>query len=111
MLSHLLHAVAGDDNGNKKMKPQKIKGTVILMKKNVLDFNDFHASFLDGFHELLGKGVSFQLISSQLVDDGEFFISFCFIQEAEKLYYCFIKPYLLFCLLKSKQKPATAINS
>ncbi|PPS11511.1 hypothetical protein GOBAR_AA09130 [Gossypium barbadense] len=68
MLSHLLHAVAGDDNGNKKMKPEKIKGTVILMKKNVLDFNDFHASFLDGFHELLGKRVSFQLISSQQVD-------------------------------------------
>ncbi|KAH1063706.1 hypothetical protein J1N35_028693 [Gossypium stocksii] len=68
MLSHLLHTVAGDDYGNKKMKPEKIKGTVILMKKNVLDFNDFHASFLDGFHELLGKRVSFQLISSQHVD-------------------------------------------
>ncbi|XVF41922.1 hypothetical protein PTKIN_Ptkin01aG0319600 [Pterospermum kingtungense] len=67
MLSHLLKAtgVGADDNGNKKMKSEKIKGTVVLMKKNVLDFNDFQASFLDGFHELLGKRVSLQLISAQ----------------------------------------------
>ena len=46
-------------NGSHK----KIKGTVVLMKNNVLDFNDFHASVLDRVHELLGKGVSLQLIN------------------------------------------------
>ncbi|PRQ37628.1 putative linoleate 9S-lipoxygenase [Rosa chinensis] len=47
-------------NGSNK----KIKGTVVLMKKNALDFNDFHASVLDRVHELLGQGVSLQLISA-----------------------------------------------
>ncbi|XP_042491493.1 probable linoleate 9S-lipoxygenase 5 [Macadamia integrifolia] len=49
------------DTGEKKMK---IKGSVVLMKKNVLDFNDLHASMLDRVHEFFGKGVSLQLISS-----------------------------------------------
>lgn len=48
----------------------KIKGTVVLMKKNVLDFNDMKASFLDRLHELLGKGVSMQLISAVNADPG-----------------------------------------
>lgn len=42
----------------------KIKGTIVLMKKNVLDFKDAKASLLDRIHELLGKGVSMQLVSS-----------------------------------------------
>ncbi|CAI0466095.1 unnamed protein product, partial [Linum tenue] len=42
----------------------KIMGTVVLMKKNVLDLHDVKASFLDRIHELLGKGVSIHLISS-----------------------------------------------
>ncbi|KAJ0982691.1 hypothetical protein J5N97_010946 [Dioscorea zingiberensis] len=45
-------------------KKMKVKGTVVLMKKNVLDFTDFHDSLLDRLHELLGNGVSFQLVSS-----------------------------------------------
>lgn len=49
---------------------KKIKGTVVLMKKNVLDFNDMKASFLDRVHELLGKGVSMQLISAVNADPG-----------------------------------------
>lgn len=75
MLGHIIDAITccGDDrddnNGNKKMKCEqgkckKIKGTVVLMKKNVLDFNDFNASFLDRFHELLGRKVTLQLISA-----------------------------------------------
>lgn len=43
---------------------KKIKGKFVLMKKNILDFNDFHASVVDRFHELHGKRVSLQLISS-----------------------------------------------
>ncbi|CAL1396788.1 unnamed protein product [Linum trigynum] len=42
----------------------KIMGTVVLMKKNLLDLHDVKASFLDRIHELLGKGVSIHLISS-----------------------------------------------
>lgn len=45
-------------------KKEKIGGRVVLMKKNVLDFNDFNASILDGLHELLGKKISFQLVSA-----------------------------------------------
>ncbi|XVF38193.1 hypothetical protein REPUB_Repub20aG0078800 [Reevesia pubescens] len=43
---------------------KKIIGTVVLMKKNVLDMNDIKASLLDRFHELFGKVVSLQLISA-----------------------------------------------
>ena len=46
-------------NGSHK----KIKGTVVLMKKLVLDLNDFDASVLDCVDELLGKRVSLQLIN------------------------------------------------
>ncbi|XP_009344082.3 probable linoleate 9S-lipoxygenase 5 [Pyrus x bretschneideri] len=42
----------------------RIRGKVVLMKKNVLDFNDLKASFVDRIHEFLGKGVSMQLISA-----------------------------------------------
>ncbi|XP_057959550.1 probable linoleate 9S-lipoxygenase 5 isoform X2 [Malania oleifera] len=47
---------------------RKIKGTVVLMKKNVLDFNDLGASFLDRVQEFLGKGVSLQFISANRAD-------------------------------------------
>lgn len=48
----------------------KVKGTVVLMKKNVLDFNDFNASFLDRLHEFLGNKVTLRLISSDVTDPG-----------------------------------------
>lgn len=57
-----------DDNG----PGHRVKGTVVLMKKNVLDFNDFSASFLDRLHEFVGKRVSLQLVSSVNVDPGQF---------------------------------------
>ncbi|XP_043691953.1 probable linoleate 9S-lipoxygenase 5 isoform X2 [Telopea speciosissima] len=43
---------------------KKIKGSVVLMKKNVLDLNDINASLLDRVYEFFGKGVSLQLISA-----------------------------------------------
>ncbi|KAM1468296.1 hypothetical protein ACFX2I_033276 [Malus domestica] len=52
----------------------KINGTVVLMKKNVLDFNDLNASVLDGVYELVGQGVSLQLISAVHADDSSEFI-------------------------------------
>jgi hypothetical protein len=64
---------AGTDN-----KTTKIKGTVVLMKKNVLDFNDLHASVLDRVHELLGRRVSLQLIGADNCDPGEFFFGYFF---------------------------------
>ncbi|XP_048324248.2 probable linoleate 9S-lipoxygenase 5 [Ziziphus jujuba] len=60
MLHNIIDTLTGQNGNNKR----KIKGTVILMKKNVLDFNDFHASILDRVHELIGQRVSLQLISS-----------------------------------------------
>ena len=51
-------------------KTNRIRGTVVLMKKNVLDFNDFTASLLDRAHEVVGKRVSLQLISAVNVDPG-----------------------------------------
>lgn len=49
---------------------KKVKGTVVVLKKNVLDFKDVKASLLDRIHELLGKCVSLQLISSARPDPG-----------------------------------------
>ncbi|KAL6324008.1 hypothetical protein AAG906_006279 [Vitis piasezkii] len=58
----MIHSIVGAITGENDKK--KIKGTVVLMKKNVLDFNDFNASVLDRVHELLGQGVSLQLVSA-----------------------------------------------
>ncbi|KAK2999073.1 hypothetical protein RJ639_024032 [Escallonia herrerae] len=44
MFRKILGAVACGNGGKSK---KKIRGTVVLMKKNVLDFNDFNASVLD----------------------------------------------------------------
>ncbi|XP_037427188.1 linoleate 9S-lipoxygenase 1-like [Triticum dicoccoides] len=49
-------------------KSARLKGTVVLMRKNVLDLNDFGATIMDGIGEFIGKGVTCQLISSTLVD-------------------------------------------
>lgn len=54
-----------DINGGKK-----IEGTVVLMKKNVLDTSDFYASFIDKIYEIAGKHVSLQLISAVHLDPG-----------------------------------------
>ena len=46
----------------------RLKGTVVLMRKNVLDLNDFGATIIDGVAEFIGKGVTCQLVSSTIVD-------------------------------------------
>ncbi|KAG5056093.1 hypothetical protein JHK85_008603 [Glycine max] len=53
-----------------------IRGTVIVTKKNVLDFNDLSASLLDRLHEFVGKRVSLQLISAVQADPGHGVIHF-----------------------------------
>lgn len=83
MLEKLLQVVCGrnhdttDENNsnNIPINGRKVTGTVVLMKKNVLDLTDVGASLLDRFHEVFGKGVSLQLISA---DHAELGISFSF---------------------------------
>lgn len=67
-MMNIIDALRGNTPDEKTVE---IKGSVVLMKKNVLDFNDFHASVLDRVHEFLGKGVSFQLVSAEHGDPGE----------------------------------------
>ncbi|CAN6287140.1 unnamed protein product [Urochloa humidicola] len=62
MLSGIIDGLTGAN------KNARLKGTVVLMRKNVLDLNDFGATIIDGLTEFLGKGVTCQLISSTLVD-------------------------------------------
>lgn len=62
--------------GNGKVK---IKGSVVLMKKNVLDLSDFNASIIDNVYEFIGKHVSFELVSATVADPSEhFFIIFLY---------------------------------
>uniref|UniRef100_A0A0A0LLR6 Lipoxygenase n=1 Tax=Cucumis sativus TaxID=3659 RepID=A0A0A0LLR6_CUCSA len=47
-----------------KEERRKILGEVVLMKSNVLDFDDFSTSLLDTLYEFVGKRVSLQLVSA-----------------------------------------------
>ncbi|KAM0869764.1 hypothetical protein ACQ4PT_040464 [Festuca glaucescens] len=62
----MLGGIIGDLTGG--LKNAHLKGSVVLMRKNVLDFNDFGATVVDGIAEFLGRGVTCQLISSTVVD-------------------------------------------
>ncbi|XP_055816735.1 probable linoleate 9S-lipoxygenase 5 [Solanum dulcamara] len=64
VLDKIVDCITGKDDG------KKVKGKVVLMKKNVLDFSDVNASFVDGVLEFLGRRVSFQLISTSLHDEN-----------------------------------------
>lgn len=66
LLEKIVEVISG-----KSENVKKVKGTVVLMKKNVLDFNDVNASLLDGVLEFLGKRVSLQLISAVHADPGK----------------------------------------
>uniref|UniRef100_A0A0E0D510 Lipoxygenase n=1 Tax=Oryza meridionalis TaxID=40149 RepID=A0A0E0D510_9ORYZ len=62
MLGGIIDTITGSS------KQSRLKGTVVLMRKNVLDLNDFGATVIDGLGEFLGKGVTCQLISATAVD-------------------------------------------
>ncbi|KAM1640236.1 hypothetical protein ACFX15_009980 [Malus domestica] len=67
MLQNIVGKLAGhQENGNHG----KINGTVVLMKKSLLDFNDINSSVLDRAHELIGQGVCLQRISAVHADDA-----------------------------------------
>lgn len=70
MFQNIIDGLKGNP---KKEDGVKIKGSIVLMKKNVLDFNDLNASLLDRIAEAFGKRVSFQLISAVAGDPGETF--------------------------------------
>lgn len=73
--------IAGFKGKPKKENVRTIKGSVVLMKKNVLDFNDLTASLLDRIAEAIGKRVSFELISAVEGDPGpgELFLAIDFV--------------------------------
>jgi linoleate 9S-lipoxygenase len=62
----MLGGIIGDLTG--LHKHARLKGSEVIMRKNVLDLNDFGATVID---EFLGKGVTCQLISSTVVDPSE----------------------------------------
>ncbi|XP_021282571.1 linoleate 9S-lipoxygenase 6-like [Herrania umbratica] len=62
----ILGGVLNEITGNKKS--EKIKGTVVLMKKNVLDFSALGSSAVDSVLELVGQQVTLQLISAENAD-------------------------------------------
>ena len=49
---------------------KKIEGKVVLVKDNVLGFNDMSASVIDRVSELVGDGVSLQLVSAVHGENG-----------------------------------------
>jgi hypothetical protein len=71
----LLHGFLDRLTGKNKeaWKEGRIRGTVVLVKKEVLGFSHFHASLLDGVHQILGReqGLAFRLVSATAGDPGE----------------------------------------
>ncbi|XP_076941070.1 putative linoleate 9S-lipoxygenase 5 [Bidens hawaiensis] len=67
MLHKVVNLVLGENHGKSKTT---VKGKVVLMKKNVLDFSDVGASVLDRAHELSGNHISIQFISITHADSG-----------------------------------------
>uniref|UniRef100_A0A804JKV1 Lipoxygenase n=1 Tax=Musa acuminata subsp. malaccensis TaxID=214687 RepID=A0A804JKV1_MUSAM len=66
MIGNIVGGVVGGILGGSK--GVQVKGTVVLMQKNVLDFNDLAGNVIDGLFELLGQGVTFQLVSATVGD-------------------------------------------
>ena len=71
-LSKVVNPLGLGENGKKK----KIKGEVVLMKSTVLGFNNFQSSVVDRVFEILGSGISLQLVSATHSDPaGNSYIS------------------------------------
>lgn len=68
----LIHAFADRLTGKNKAawNEGRIRGTVVLVKKEALIFDHFTASVLDGIHQFLGQdtGLAFQLVSATNAD-------------------------------------------
>ncbi|XP_041999732.1 probable linoleate 9S-lipoxygenase 5 isoform X1 [Salvia splendens] len=66
----------GDRNPTKKSKYEeengcKVRGVVVLMKKNLLGVNDVAASVVDRFDEIRGRKVALRLISTAVDPDSD----------------------------------------
>ena len=73
----MLHSMIGANTGeNNRIL---IRGTVVLMKKNVLHFTDLWSSIIDRVYELVRKRVSLQLVSAVHADPSECFSFFFFL--------------------------------
>lgn len=70
MWEKFLGSVCGKIKDEPKSEQKKIKGSVVLKKKNTMDVTDVGASILDRVHELFGKGVTFQLVSAHHAHPG-----------------------------------------
>lgn len=78
MLKQTTEAFAGKygsvEGGNKQRVAsgggKKIEGTVVLMKKNVVEVADLGALVIDDLHELFGNRVSLQLVSARNSDSA-----------------------------------------
>jgi hypothetical protein len=70
--------IIGDLTGH---KGARLKGSVVLMRKTVLnlDVTSIGATVLDNVTELLGRGVTCQLISSTVTDPSESGLLFVFL--------------------------------
>nr|WCQ76778.1 LOX2 [Salvia miltiorrhiza] len=69
VMEKLLGSVCGktrDDPATERSS--KIKGSVVLMKKNAMDSTDFGASLVDRVYEIFGRGIILQLVSAQHFD-------------------------------------------
>ena len=68
----LLHAFADRLAGKNKAawNEGRIRGTVVLVKKDALILGHFQAWLLDGIHQILGQdtGLAFQLVSATKAD-------------------------------------------
>ncbi|KAJ8760606.1 hypothetical protein K2173_015273 [Erythroxylum novogranatense] len=77
-MHHNIVPVVNGENENKRLKHEivecrKVEGTVVLMKKNILELTDPKAYVTDGFDELLGHTVTVQLLSAVHIDpENEF---------------------------------------
>lgn len=71
-----LHALCDKMKGKleNKGKGKKIEGVAVLLKKNVLNSGDCKAPVFDRFAEILGNGISFQLVSSTHTYPGHFLL-------------------------------------
>ena len=96
----LLHAFADRLTGKNKAawNEGRIRGTVVLVKKDALDLGHFQASLLDGIHQILGQdtGLTFQLVSATKADHRMLFGSSRSSTHATPIYAVHLTRFFLF---------------
>lgn len=88
----IFDSTEGEENTNKRMKMHenmKIKGTVVLMKKNLFELTNVFADAHDRFDEVLGHKVELQLISAVHIDSNGMLILFPEFHDTFFILVCF----------------------